>query len=112
MVLRTTKKYTYPNGTPRKFFGCSRYPACTASHGAHPDGTPLGTPADADTKAARIKAHQHVDKLWNGDRKQRGKVYKLVGTILGVAPQDAHIGKLSAVQCHMLIEKLQDTQIN
>lgn len=28
------------------FYGCTRYPYCKASHGAHPDGAPLGVPVN------------------------------------------------------------------
>ena len=37
MVLRNSKYGL--------FYGCSTYPNCKASHGAHKDGKPLGTPA-------------------------------------------------------------------
>ena len=36
------------------FYGCSRYPVCQNTHGAHPDGTPLGKPANKATREARI----------------------------------------------------------
>ena len=106
MVLRVTKKYRYPNGEPRKFFGCSKYPQCTASHGADPDGNPLGIPANAETKQARIEAHRFIDTLGYKNKENRGKIYKLVGIILGVSPRDAHISRLTVTQCRTLIERL------
>lgn len=54
MVLRVTTKYTYGDGTPRKFYGCIRYPHCNGSHGAHPNGLPLGVPADDALKSLRF----------------------------------------------------------
>jgi ssDNA-binding Zn-finger/Zn-ribbon topoisomerase 1 len=61
MMLRTTTKYTYPNGDPRKFYGCSKWPACNGTHGANPDGTPLGIPGNDEVKEARHKAHVAFD---------------------------------------------------
>lgn len=46
------------------FYGCTGYPECRGTHGAHPDGSPLGTPADRETKHARIEAHGAFDRLW------------------------------------------------
>lgn len=64
MVLRTSKRFTYPNGEPRMFWGCSRWPECDGIHGAHPDGKPLGKPGDKKTKEERIVAHGAFDTLW------------------------------------------------
>ncbi len=46
------------------FWGCTRFPRCKGTHGAHPDGRPLGTPAKKEVREARIKAHAAFDKLW------------------------------------------------
>ena len=48
-----------------KFYGCERYPACDATHGAHETtGEPLGVPGDRDTRLARQRAHAAFDPLW------------------------------------------------
>ena len=53
---------TAPNlGT---FYGCTGYPDCRVTHGAHPDGRPMGTPADKATRAARSAAHAVFDPIW------------------------------------------------
>src|ERR1700735_1804929 len=71
MILRTTIKFSYRNGQARKFWGCSRFPDCMATHGAHPDGSPCGIPGTAEVKALRIEAHGWFDRLWklNGNKK-------------------------------------------
>lgn len=46
------------------FYGCTTFPKCRATHGAHPDGKPLGTPADKETKQLRIKIHRLCDGIW------------------------------------------------
>ncbi|HEX5095214.1 MAG TPA: zinc-finger-containing protein [Acidimicrobiia bacterium] len=48
----------------RQYYRCERYPDCHGAHGAHPDGSPMGEPADARTRQARILAHEALDKLW------------------------------------------------
>jgi ssDNA-binding Zn-finger/Zn-ribbon topoisomerase 1 len=50
------------------FYGCSMFPQCRATHGAHPWGAPLGIPAKRDTKMARIRAHAAFDRLWKEGR--------------------------------------------
>jgi len=64
MLLRETKKYKTKDGKPRKFYGCSRYPDCKGTHGAHPNGKPLGVPADTETKQLRMDAHKLCGKIW------------------------------------------------
>ncbi|HVT82267.1 MAG TPA: zinc-finger-containing protein [Phycisphaerae bacterium] len=111
MVLRRTQKYKWANGEGRLFFGCSRYPDCRGTHGAHPDGSPLGTPADAETKAARIAAHTALDKIvqargWGRDAKDnkaRHGLYIWLGRKLGI-PEDkiateCHVGKFDSATC-------------
>jgi len=76
MVLRTTTRFTYRNGSPRKFYGCSRYPLCEAAHGADPEGNPLGVPANKETKIARIEAHEKFDSYWKKKNLHRNQAYK------------------------------------
>lgn len=91
MVLRETKKYTYKNGVARKFFGCVRFPDCTATHGAHPDGKPLGVPADSDTKMARIELHDVCRKIWGEPKRGKRPMYEW----LKKNALKEHIGEMS-----------------
>lgn len=104
MVLRETEKYRYPkSGEPRKFFGCSKYPDCKGTHGAHPDGKPLGKPANAETKQARIAAHAAFGK-WrdrHGLRKSEG--YKHLAAMLDVPGHEAHIGQMDKKTCEAVV---------
>lgn len=93
-----------------KFYGCVRYPNCKATHGAHPNGSPLGTPADKVTKGWRIKAHDEFDKLWKsnlGGTMRRKDAYRLMREIMCMSPDEAHIGKFNRLQCETLIQRLQ-----
>jgi hypothetical protein len=107
MVLRTTTKFTMRDGQPRRFFGCSRFPACKAAHGAHPDGTPLGRPADQDTKAARQRVHRICEEIWGDwDTGNRKAMY---AWLRYNAPQE-HIAEMTEAECDEPERLLRDYQ--
>lgn len=86
------------------FYGCIEYPKCRAAHGAHPDGTPLGTPADKETKMARIRAHEVFDAIWKRRHMSRSEAYAWMQRTMGLSDADAHIGKFTIDQCEELAE--------
>lgn len=90
------------------FYGCNNYPICKATHGAHPDGTPLGIPANKETKAWRIKAHQVFDKLFEGENAVmiRDEAYAYMQTIMNLSEEQAHISKFDVEHCKELIDLL------
>lgn len=102
MVLRTTEKFRYGDGKPRKFYGCSRWPKCQATHGAHPNGAPLGIPADKETKEWRIKAHDAFDNWWEENALCRSEGYALLAKHFGV--KEIHIGELNIEGCRKVID--------
>lgn len=112
MVLRTTTRFKYRNGSPRKFYGCSRYPLCEAAHGADPEGKPLGTPANKETKVARIAAHNKFDSYWKAKNLHRNQAYKLLQEVMGMSPEDAHIAMFSKEQCLELINCINEREQN
>lgn len=90
-----------------KFWGCSRYPDCRGTHGAHQaDGRPLGIPADKETKKARIEAHAAFDLLWKGREMSRTDAYRWLGEAMGLAPEERHIGQFTKEQCARLVALL------
>jgi len=99
MRLRQSKKYDRP------FYGCSRWPDCDGAHGAHPDGTPLGIPADKVTKSARMRAHEAFDQLWKGDspKMTRGQAYEWLESYFDLDDGEGHIGRFSREQCEALV---------
>lgn len=107
MVLKTTTRYTYRSGAPRKFYGCSKWPACNATHGAHESGEPLGIPANAETKVARIKAHDAFDLLWKSGAMTRKDAYRLMRELMGMTAEECHIGRFSKDECERLVEALE-----
>lgn len=91
------------------FYGCSRWPQCDATHGAHPNGEPLGIPADNETKRWRIKAHEAFDRLWNGPGAcmSRPDAYRWMIQTLALPAEEAHIARFSREQCQRLIVALE-----
>lgn len=103
MVLRQTTKYTYRNGDPRKFWGCSRWPDCGVIRAAHPDGTAYGIPGDAATKAARGRAHAAFDAWWQGRGMKRNTAYTVLRHSFDLPEELAHISCFDIAQCERLI---------
>ena len=104
MVLRQTAKFKYKNGQPRKFYGCSRYPECKGVHGAHPDGKPLGVPANAETKAHRSEAHRMMERVQMLNRWSKDQMYEFLAGRMGIDTHDCHIGMFGAEQCQRVVD--------
>lgn len=81
---------------------CQRMP-CAGSLGAHPDGTPLGRPADAVTKGLRVEAHEVFDRLWKLGLMDRGQAYAWLAASMGLTREEAHIGMFDAERCRRTI---------
>jgi len=91
------------------FYGCSQFPACKATHGAHPDGEPLGVPADGATRAARIVAHNAFDQLWQGmgAPMNRAAAYLWMQRELGRGEDECHIAQFGKETCVELVESVE-----
>lgn len=83
------------------FFGCTHFPKCRGSHGAHPDGRPMGTPAPAAVRHARVKAHEAFDPIWKSGRMSRGRAYRWLAERLGRS--EVHIGSADLPLCRRII---------
>ena len=73
-----------PNQVPAWL--CQNYPTCDSYVGVHP-GTEnaLGTLANAELRAERVKAHGWIDRIWRGKRTPtRKEVYQLIAQAIGV----------------------------
>lgn len=97
MALRKSPKF------PKPFYGCTRFPDCRGAHGAHPDGRPLGIPADKATNAARIRAHRIFDAVWKTQKMSRNKAYAWLRRKMHLTKEEAHIAKFTREQCDQLI---------
>lgn len=104
MVLRNSKF--------GKFYGCTAFPNCRGTHGAHPDGTPLGVPANKETKEARIRAHAAFDAVWKARQKNfnlsrtvaRGECYAWLAVAMRMRKEDCHIARFDVATCARVIE--------
>jgi len=101
MVLRQTKRFLHKNGQPRKFYGCSRWPECNGIHGAHPNGEPLGIPANKETKRWRIKAHNVFDEWWKSGSVHRKRAYQELNKHFD---REIHIGAADIPLCREIID--------
>jgi len=101
MELRYTNKFKFKDGKPRPFWGCSRFPECKGTHGAHPDGTPLGIPANAETKKWRRKAHESFDQWTEDCGLTRPQAYIKLAEHFNVG--EIHIGEMGIEACKHVI---------
>jgi hypothetical protein len=65
------------------------------------------TPADAHTRAARIRAHAAFDTLWKPGPERlmgRNRAYRWLQETLGMEAAEAHIGLFSLELCERVIE--------
>lgn len=77
---------------------------CRGSHGAHPDGAPLGVPASKPTKDARILAHDAFDTWRASVKMKRVDAYRFLARQMGLTDADCHIGRFSIPQCRRVLE--------
>jgi len=107
MKLHETNKYKYGSGNLRKFYGCTRWPQCKGTHGAHPDGSPLGIPARKETKDARVRAHEVFDSLRIKHDVKKPHAYYWLGGKLGIPfasiGSECHIAKFDLDTCEDVI---------
>lgn len=93
------------------FYGCTNWPQCEGTHGAHPDGAPLGIPADKETKQWRMKTHDLFDQLWKKGQYSRSEAYELLQRLTGLPEEDCHIARFDIETCQRVIQKLKRTYI-
>lgn len=90
------------SGRYGEFFACTQYPICKGTVGAYPDGRPLGVPANAETRAARVSAHATFDRLWKERLMSRHEAYQWLRLTFKLAPGAAHIGQFDIAMCQQV----------
>ncbi len=90
------------------FYGCTMFPKCRLTHGAHPDGKPLGVPATRLTVNRRKMAHHYFDMLWKSEKMSRGEAYSLLRRHLGLTKDQCHIGNFGIEQCDKVVNFAQE----
>ena len=95
------------NSNYGKFYGCSRFPECRGTHGAHQEtGEPLGIPANTETKQLRIAVHDAFDPLWLNGQMGRNEAYEWLADQLGIPKHECHIGSFDKEMCERALEIL------
>jgi len=82
-----------------KFYGCSQYPRCDGTHGAHPSGKPLGIPANKELKLLRVEAHKVFDAWLSSKGMSRKQGYKALQESMELSSKEAHFGRFNKEQC-------------
>lgn len=77
---------------------------CGAYVGSHKGtGEPLGTPANAELRDLRRKAHAALDPLWRSGRMTRTDAYRWLALRMGLTPDACHIGLFGPEQCRLVV---------
>lgn len=80
-------------------------PNCIAWVGVH-RGTskPKGRLANAELREWKKAAHAAFDPLWMQGHKKRNEAYHWLASRMGLAPDEAHIGKFDVAQCRQVVQ--------
>lgn len=62
------------------------------------------TPADKETRQARLLAHNAFDPLWKSRKHNRSILYQLLSDYLGIPKNKTHIGMFDFDTCHKVVE--------
>jgi len=111
MILRETDKFKTKDGKNRKFYGCSAFPRCKETVGAHPNGVPLGIPLTDEGKSLRIELHKMLDeKLHSGvswSKQTREQKHMTTAWLRKNAPK-SHVAEMDMVELKETLEKLKE----
>lgn len=86
-----------------RFWQCA---PCDAFVGCHKNGdgmTPLGTPANKETREARKRAHAAFDPIWRDGSTSRKKAYNWLASTLGYQQGKCHISWMNAEECNRVV---------
>jgi hypothetical protein len=104
-AIKVSGDRVYPHRSDlhhRRFYMCVE---CGRYVGCHFDGRPLGVPADAETREARMYAHAVFDPLWQGPDavfEKRSAAYRWLARSLG--KDEVHIGEMTADEARKVRE--------
>lgn len=93
---------------------CGAYVGCHDAGTGQGDGTlAKGSPANADTRRARKKAHRAFDPMWTGrDRTMRRKeAYAWLANELGINVADCHIGEFDTAMCQRVVDAVEQLRM-
>ena len=74
--LVKSKKHKHADGTRAKNWVCVLYPRCDYRVRSHPDGRPVGVPADRETRELRKEVHDLCYQRWDySNARERSHMY-------------------------------------
>jgi len=94
-----------------RFYACEHWAQtkCEGLIGCHPGtNVPLGFPADLATRTLRHQAHLAFDEHWKKMKVSRRNAYRLLRQVMGLTPEQAHIGQFTKEQCQRLLQIIGD----
>lgn len=110
---KTTGAEVYPHRADLASKVIWKCDGCGAHVGCHP-GTdrPLGRLANAELRAAKVRAHAAFDPLWRAKMAREGcsqkvarsAAYGWLAAQLAIDPADCHIGYFDADTCQRVVE--------
>jgi hypothetical protein len=94
----------------KKFWLCEK---CGAYVGCHGDSeVPLGTPANANLRYWRRKAHENFDPIWRSKKMTRTGAYSWLASRLGISADRCHIGMFTEEQCQEVIRHVKSKEFH
>jgi hypothetical protein len=69
-------------------------------------GGSTSTPADLETRAARMEAHSYFDRVWEAEDAPgaRKRAYTALAAYMGLPGSEVHIGMFNVEQCRQVVE--------
>ena len=84
-------------------YSCSKWPNCDGTHGAHPNGDPMGIPANKKVRELRETVYQQLNLIWNYKFKpERNQMYQWIKQNC----KKEHIGEMNEAELKDLIKKV------
>jgi hypothetical protein len=95
-----------PDLARKKFYRCQ---PCDAYVGCHAGTTkPYGGLANAETRAARQRAHAAFDPIWKDGKVRRIDAYSQLAKALGIPVGSCHMGMFDIHTCKRVVEAVEN----
>lgn len=106
---RCTGADIYPSRPDLAHLRFWRCQPCGAHVGCHKDSDaiPLGTLANAVTRALRQRCHAAFDPIWKGRTLRRNEAYRRLADLLRIPVGQCHISQFGEKECAHALNKIQ-----
>jgi len=86
------------------FWMCDRCDAYVGVHKNSPTYKPMGRLANAELRAAKVRAHEAFDPMWTEGYRTRSQAYSRLAFLLKINKVDCHIGRFDLDMCKKVVE--------